>query len=361
MPGRRPRPLRRPASPCDFFGPPAKMPAGPAALAALHRSGLIPVTPGYEGDHVVATVPPASWGAQRGRLATTGSQATTQSLADVFEAGIRRHPADWHMLQRVWVEDLRSRRDERAASEGRSGLPLLLRRARRRAVARPRPRRGLLRLGHHVSVLAPADDDAACRRTSSRPAAPSPCPTTARWRELLFGPVSANRVRRWIREGEFDVLHVHEPASPSLACSRAGPRSDRSSATFHMSDRAVPGPVGGLPDPADRAGEGLRTDRRVASTPAPRSSSTSGATPCSSRTASRGEPTRMSSRCRRGRPGEPSLGFLGRIDEQRKGLPVLLGPSRPWSPSTRGAAAGGRPGRRRRHPRDDLRRRRASA
>jgi KDO2-lipid IV(A) lauroyltransferase len=30
----------------------------------------------------------------------------TQSLADVFAGAIAADPADWHMLQRVWVEDL---------------------------------------------------------------------------------------------------------------------------------------------------------------------------------------------------------------------------------------------------------------
>ena len=29
-----------------------------------------------------------------------------QELARSFEAGIRAHPADWHMLQRVFVADL---------------------------------------------------------------------------------------------------------------------------------------------------------------------------------------------------------------------------------------------------------------
>jgi KDO2-lipid IV(A) lauroyltransferase len=30
----------------------------------------------------------------------------TQEIARVFEEGIRAHPADWHMLQRVFVADL---------------------------------------------------------------------------------------------------------------------------------------------------------------------------------------------------------------------------------------------------------------
>ncbi|MSX38990.1 MAG: phosphatidylinositol mannoside acyltransferase, partial [Actinobacteria bacterium] len=31
---------------------------------------------------------------------------STQLVADVFAAGIAEHPSDWHMLQRLWVQDL---------------------------------------------------------------------------------------------------------------------------------------------------------------------------------------------------------------------------------------------------------------
>ena len=30
----------------------------------------------------------------------------TQQVADAFADGIADHPQDWHMLQRVWVDDL---------------------------------------------------------------------------------------------------------------------------------------------------------------------------------------------------------------------------------------------------------------
>ncbi len=30
----------------------------------------------------------------------------TQALADAFATGIAEHPEDWHMLQRLWTEDL---------------------------------------------------------------------------------------------------------------------------------------------------------------------------------------------------------------------------------------------------------------
>jgi phosphatidylinositol alpha-mannosyltransferase len=34
---------------------------------------------------------------------------------------------------------------------------------------------------------------------------------------MSFGPVAAARARRWLKDGDFDVLHLHEPATPSLS------------------------------------------------------------------------------------------------------------------------------------------------
>ena len=60
-----------------------------------------------------------------------------------------------------------------------------------------------------------------------------PVPYNGSVARVSFGPRSASRVRRWIREGDFDVLHVHSPVTPSLgmmACwSALGPIV----ATFH--------------------------------------------------------------------------------------------------------------------------------
>jgi len=89
----------------DFFGRPAKMPAGPAALAVRTGAALRPVTLWYEGDdwcvrvHDEIRVP-----GEGGREEQV--HAMTQSLAHTFAQGVAAHPEDWHMLQRVWVEDL---------------------------------------------------------------------------------------------------------------------------------------------------------------------------------------------------------------------------------------------------------------
>ncbi len=89
----------------DFFGSPARMPGGPAALAVQTKAALLPVTLWYEGDgwgaRVHEEIPDPGEGPRKARI-----RAMTQSLADAFAEGISAHPEDWHMLQKVWVEDL---------------------------------------------------------------------------------------------------------------------------------------------------------------------------------------------------------------------------------------------------------------
>lgn len=81
------------------------------------------------------------------------------------------------------------------------------------------------KLGHEVSVLAPASDESLIEDDFVVPAGkPIAIPYNGAVARVLFGPVAASRVRQWISNGEFDVLHLHEPAIPSLsllACSVA--------------------------------------------------------------------------------------------------------------------------------------------
>lgn len=81
-----------------FFSGTASMPAGPAALALKTGAALVPVTLWFDGD---------GWGVRMHRPVEHTDVATmTQALADAFAEGISAHPADWHMLQRVFVDDV---------------------------------------------------------------------------------------------------------------------------------------------------------------------------------------------------------------------------------------------------------------
>ena len=82
----------------------------------------------------------------------------------------------------------------------------------------------LIGQGHSVSVLAPADDDEAV-----------PVPYNGSVARLAFGPVSATRVNRWLSDGRFDVLHIHEPAVPSVSLLALWAARGPIVATFHTS------------------------------------------------------------------------------------------------------------------------------
>ncbi|MBW6438448.1 glycosyltransferase family 4 protein [Actinoplanes hulinensis] len=91
----------------------------------------------------------------------------------------------------------------------------------------------LLGLGHVVSVLAPADDDAELPDYLVPAGRAVPLPYNGSVARIAFGPVSTARVRRWLKNGEFDVLHVHEPFSPSLSFLAVVSARGPVVATFH--------------------------------------------------------------------------------------------------------------------------------
>ena len=68
-----------------------------------------------------------------------------------------------------------------------------------------------------MAVIALADDDRPLPDYVVPAGKALPVPYNGSVARLAFGPLSANRVRRWLKEGDFDVLHVHEPTVPSLS------------------------------------------------------------------------------------------------------------------------------------------------
>ncbi|MEU5214214.1 phosphatidylinositol mannoside acyltransferase [Streptomyces sp. NPDC020742] len=97
--------------PVTFFGEETKMPAGPALLALQTGAMLLPVTLWYDDTSVMrGRVHPEIEVPEAGTR-TEQAARMTQVLADTFAAGIADHPADWHMLQRLWLADLEPREE----------------------------------------------------------------------------------------------------------------------------------------------------------------------------------------------------------------------------------------------------------
>ncbi len=93
--------------------------------------------------------------------------------------------------------------------------------------------KALLARGHEVSVLAPADEDSDVPDFVVPAGKALGIPYNGSVARLQFGPVSYARVRRWIRDGDFDVLHLHEPAAPSLSLLALKVADGPIVATFH--------------------------------------------------------------------------------------------------------------------------------
>ena len=183
-------------------------------------------------------------------------------------------------------------------------------------------------LGHHVSVLAPGDED--------MPGLPPyvvmagkavPIPYNGSVARVQFGVVSAARVRRWLRDGEFDVVHVHEPAPPSLSLLTCMIHDGPMVGDVPRGDRAVavPGDVRHRAAAVPR--EAVRTDRGLAG---------------------RAQGDRRAPRRRRGRHPERRGGVALRRRAPAAGLPPRGRDDRLHRPLRRAAQGHGRAGRRRR-------------
>ena len=182
----------------------------------------------------------------------------------------------------------------------------------------------LIGAGHQVSVLAPADDDTPVPDYVEAAGRAVPVKYNGSVARLTFGPVSAGRVRRWLAEGDFDVLHIHEPITPSLSLlalwaatgpivatvhtanlrSRVmlavqpvlRPSMEKISARIAVSEDARRTLVEHFGGDAVVIPNGVYVDRFAAAVPRPEW---------------------------QGTPQHPTIAFVGRLDEPRKGLPVL--------------------------------------
>ena len=105
----------------------------------------------------------------------------------------------------------------------------------------------LLTLGHEVSVLAPADEDTVLPPYVQSAGRAVPVPYNGSVARLNFGFLSAARVRRWIHDGGFEVLHVHEPGTPSLSLLACWAASGPIVATFHTANPRSRAMLAGAP------------------------------------------------------------------------------------------------------------------
>ncbi len=93
---------------------------------------------------------------------------------------------------------------------------------------------GLRGLGHHVEVLAPAAAGSELPEFVTSAGRAVGVPYNGSIAPLAFGPVALNRARHWLHNHDFDVLHLHEPSSPSLSLIALALADRPVVATFHF-------------------------------------------------------------------------------------------------------------------------------
>jgi phosphatidylinositol alpha-mannosyltransferase len=181
----------------------------------------------------------------------------------------------------------------------------------------------LQRLGHEVSVLAPCDDDVELPEyvvSSGRPVSVSYNGSKAK---VQFGPVTARRVRRWLRQGEFDVLHVHEPLSPSVSILSCWAARGPIVATWHSSldrSRILSAGFAIGQTALEKVSARIAVSEAARQTLVEHMGGDAVLIPNGVDCSAFGHAAPLP-----GWPGEGgSLFFIGRLDEQRKGLAVLL-------------------------------------
>jgi phosphatidylinositol alpha-mannosyltransferase len=181
----------------------------------------------------------------------------------------------------------------------------------------------LTKAGHAVSVISPADDETVLPPHVISAGRAVPVPYYGSVARLSFGPVSASRVRRWINDGGFDLLHVHEPKVPSLsllACWVAsGPIVATAHTAIHQS-QAMPDAHPVLCDALAKISGRIAISEAARTALAEQIGGDVTLIPnaVASQRFHQADPLH-------GWPGDGgAIGFLGRMNEPRKGLPVLL-------------------------------------
>jgi phosphatidyl-myo-inositol alpha-mannosyltransferase len=182
----------------------------------------------------------------------------------------------------------------------------------------------LIDLGHYVSVIAPAAEDEPVEPSYVVPAGRAvPVPYNGSVARLAFGFLSASRVRRWLKEHDFDVVHVHEPTAPSLSLLACWVSDDPLVATVHTAmprSRVLQLTQPILASALEKISGRIAVSEAARTTLVEHLGGDAVLIPngVSVRRFAKADPL----------PGWPgtggALGFLGRIDEPRKGLSVLL-------------------------------------
>ena len=179
----------------------------------------------------------------------------------------------------------------------------------------------LIRNGHYVEVLAPATESEDLPDYVVSAGRAISIPYNGAVARVLFGVGANSRVRSWINDGDFDLLHLHEPAIPSLSLLACWAGEGAMVGTFHAAAKYQKAifAIGPILEPVIE-----KLSARIAVSESARLTLTAHL-----ETDAIVIPNGIYADNYRNGSSRPqwqgnTIGFLGRFEEDRKGLPVLL-------------------------------------
>ncbi len=186
--------------------------------------------------------------------------------------------------------------------------------------------RYLRQTGHRPCVLAPGELGRATASLDIEDFASAgtamPVPYNGSVARVNFGPLSAARVRRWLRNGEFDLIHIHEPITPSISLLALWAADVPVVATFHTAtprSRSMQLASGVLRATIEKIDAGIAVSESARNVVVQHLGRDAVVIPNGIRFDDFAKGQLRSSH-----PQRPRLIFIGRLDEPRKGLDVLL-------------------------------------
>ena len=179
----------------------------------------------------------------------------------------------------------------------------------------------LLNNGHHVEVLAPATESADLPEYVVSAGRAVSIPYNGAVARVLFGVGANSRVRSWINDGDFDLLHLHEPAIPSLSLLACWAGEGAMVGTFHAAakyQKAIVA-IGPILEPVIE-----KLSARIAVSESARLTLTAHLETDAIVIPNGIYADNYRDGLSRAEWQGNTIGFLGRFEEDRKGLPVLL-------------------------------------
>jgi phosphatidylinositol alpha-mannosyltransferase len=181
-------------------------------------------------------------------------------------------------------------------------------------------RQYLVNKGHSVSVLAPTADEDSLPDWVVSAGKPLAIPYNGAVARVLFGPIAFAKVKQWISDNEFDLLHLHEPAIPSISLLACWAAEGPMVGTFHASAKKQKASFAIVPilEPVIE-----KLSARIAVSEAARETLIAHLDTDAVVIPNGIYAKRMIGKIRPEWSGE-TLGFMGRFNEPRKGLKVLI-------------------------------------